>query len=214
MRKNSLLGLILALFISLQVTASEPKVIQSFWMAFNSGDKMLTNMDVEDYICVTNLSDEMMIALFRQAKGDYNRYQTLRRAWAQARFKDGLRQFAYIYAMQKMATNKFWNKKGRKAFTITDGDYFDRVQEFESAALKKWLDERQGIVKARKAFGALLKEQGFPHKKDTSDTDLYFEWFDLQKERIKESMRIEELRKYEYIAALGDYRTEFRQNPI
>lgn len=213
MKRSKLLSLIFALLLNLQVQSSEPQIINSFWMAFQAGDTMLTNMDVEDYICATNMSDELMMALFKQAEGDYNRYQVLRRAWAQARFKDGLRQYAYIYAMQKMATNKFWNKEGRKAFTITEKDYFDKVQEMETKVLKKWLDERQGIVKARDAFGAELKKMGYPHKEGISNTDLYFEWYDLQKVRIKESMRIEELRKYEYISALG-YRREFDVRPL
>jgi hypothetical protein len=183
------------------------------WTAFHSGQTIMTNYDIENYICETTLTDNMMISLFKEAGGDYDKYDILRRQYAQQRFKDGLRQYAYVYSMQKVATSKLHNREGRKAFKISERDFSKRVEEFETKTLKKWLDQRQGIVKARKAFGSELKPLGYPHKLNSSNTDLYFEWFDLQKKRIKENLRLNELQKFEYISALG-YKREFYVRPV
>lgn len=185
----------------------------NFWMAFQSGQTAMTNYDIENYICDTTLTDEMMISLFKEANGDFGRYQLLRRKYAQNRFQDGLRQFSYVYSMQKAATNKLYNRDGRKAFKITERDFQKRVDEFETRTLKTWLDKRQGIVKAREAYGSELKKIGYPHQEGISNTDLYFEWFNLQKRRIKENLRLKELQKYEYLSALG-YKREFYVRPV
>jgi hypothetical protein len=218
-------GLKLTLCLLLGLSAATPVVnaqsaaslerrelVQRFWTAFQGSNQMLTNMDVEDYICATNMSDEMMIALFKEAGEDYGKYKVLRRKWAQQRFDSGLRQYAYIHAIQKMATDPLYNRDGRKAFKVSERDYFDKVQDMESKTLKKWLDQRLGIVKARDIFGAELKKAGYPHSKDISNTDLYFEWYEIQKQRIKEEIRMREVQKFEYISALG-YKREYFVRP-
>lgn len=219
----------LALCLMLSLSAATPLVqaqtssslerrelVQRFWMAFQGGDKMLTNMDVEDYICNTNMSDEMMISLFKEAGEDYDKYKVLRRKWAQQRFDSGLRQYAYIYSLQKYATNPLYNKDGRRAFNITQSEYFEQVQEMESQTLKQWLQPPNGvslgIVKARDLFGAELKKIGYPHSQEMSNTDLYFEWYNIQKERIREGLRMREVQKFEYLSALG-YKREFYVRP-
>lgn len=200
--------------INAQSAASLEKreIIQRFWTAFQGSNHMLTNMDIEDYICATNLSDEMMIALFKEAGEDYSKYRVLRRKWAQQRFDSGLRQYAYIHAIQKMATDPLYNRDGRRAFKVSERDYFDKVQDMESKTLKKWLDQRLGIVKAREIFGEELKKAGYPHSENMSNTDLYFEWYNIQKQRIKEEIRMREVQKFEYISALG-YKREYFVRP-
>lgn len=217
------LKLTLCLLLSLSAAMPAPKaqsasslerreLVQRFWTAFQGSNQMLTNMDVEDYICATNMSDEMMIALFKEAGQDYSKYKVLRRKWAQQRFDSGLRQYAYIHAIQKMATDPLYNRDGRKAFKVSERDYFDKVQEMEDKTLKKWLDQRLGIVKARDIFGEELKKAGYPHSEDISNTDLYFEWYNIQKRRIKEEIRMREVQKFEYISALG-YKREYFVRP-
>lgn len=183
----------------------------SIWTALKSGNTFATNYDVENYICTLHLSDEARIEFFKQANGDFNRYEELRRQWAQKRFNSGLRQMAYVSAVQRHATTSFG--KETRAFKITESNYFKRTQELETRTLKKWLDQRLGIVKARIAFAQELKKIGYPHKKDQDDTELFFEWFTLQKNRLKEKIRLEEVSKYEYELALG-YQREFYVRPV
>ncbi|MCR9205874.1 MAG: hypothetical protein NXH75_14920 [Halobacteriovoraceae bacterium] len=187
------------------------------WTAYSNGKVMKSNYDIEEYICVTALSDEMMIQLFKQADNDWNKYETLRRKWARARFDNGLRQFAYVQALQDYATSPLTTREGgRKTFKITENKYFDRVQEMETQTLDQWLGGRAGgslgIVKARKLFGQELKKIGYPHKEGISDDDLYWEWYELQKQRIKENFRLQEVPKTEYIGAMG-YKRELHVRP-
>lgn len=195
----------------------QQRVMFSIWTAYTNGNVHKTNYDIEEYICVTTLSDEMMIQLFKKAGQDWNQYEILRRQYAQSRFQDGLRQFAYVQALQDYAVSPLNTREGgRKTFRITERKYFDRVQEMESQTLHKWLGGRAegslGIVKARKLFGAELKKIGYPHKEGISDDDLYWEWYELQKKRIKENFRLQEVPKTEYIGAMG-FRKELHVRP-
>lgn len=182
-----------------------------FWSAFRSGNTFMTNYDVENYICALHLSDDQMIAMFKEAGSDFNKYETLRRTWAQRRLQSGLKQLAYVHTVQKHAKTNLNNRTN--AFKISSSDYFDMTQDLETKTLREWLDQRMGIVKARIAFAKKLKEIGYPHKENQDPTELYFEWYDLQKRRLKEKIRLEEVQKYEYLMSLG-YQKEFYVRPV
>lgn len=221
MKTRKLLSLIIVLssLLSSNFASANDNQRRMFriWSAYMNGNTIMTNYDIEEYICVTSLSDDMMIQMFKQAGSDWNKYEELRRSWAQARFEDGLRQYAYVQALQDYATDPIRTRQeGRKTFKITERKYFDRVQEMESKTLDQWLGGREGgslgIVKARKLFAAELKKIGYPHKKDMSDDDLYWQWYELQKKRIKEDFRLQEVPKTEYLGALG-YQREIHVRP-
>jgi|GEM_PF-2131553 len=169
-----------------------------FWMAFKSGGMMKTNYDVKEYLVATQLSDEEIIRMFNDSDRDYGVYSNRKDQWAQARFNTGLRLIAYSTLVRKEAT-----KPGteRVAFTKTERMFGREMETFETRTLKKYLDQRLGIVKARNIFGEELKKLGWPHRENQTNTDIFFDWFNLQKERHKENYRLQEIKKYEYIVS-------------
>ncbi|MAF78102.1 MAG: hypothetical protein CME63_17535 [Halobacteriovoraceae bacterium] len=183
------------------------------WTAITLGGKgMTTSYDARKFIEAVHLSDELMITLFKKAEGNYEKYNELKADWLAKRTKEGIRQLAYIQMIQKYATRSF-QKNEWKAFRITESDYYKRVQENETKTLRSLLDLGKGIVYARKQFGSQLKEIGYPHSESMTDEELYWQWYELQKSRIKESLRLQEVQKYEYFAALG-YKKEFYVRPV
>lgn len=196
-------------------SSSSSSVEGSFmiWSAFNLGGRSITSSyDVKRFLEVAHLTDSMLVDMFNQANGDYSKYNAIKDKWLNQRLKEGIKQMAYIRMVQKYATRKFIRKEW-KAFKITESEYFKQVQEMETKALKTLLDERKGIVYARQKFGEQLIEAGYPVKKGQTAEELYWDWYNLQKERIKENYRIKEVKKFEYLTALG-YAKEFYVRPV
>ena len=184
------------------------------WTAFNLGGRSMTSSyDVKKFIETVHLTDQNMIDLFKQAEQDYNKYEELKSNWANKRMKDGVKQMAYLRMIQTYATRPQFGNNTRKAFTTTEREFFKEVQTMEDKALRELLNEGKGIVYARKTFGEQLIDAGYPRKESQSAEDVYWVWYELQKSRIKESMRIKEVQKYEYIEALGHQR-EFYVRPV
>ncbi len=198
--------------LDLSYNPSEDRQAPMIWTAFNLGGRSMTSSyDVKKFIATVHLTDQNMIDMFKDADGDYNKYEELKSEWAAKRLKSGIQQMAYLRMIQAYATRPQYGKE-RKAFTTTERDYFKEVQSTEDRALKELLNEGKGIVYARKRFGEQLIEIGYPHKKSQSAEDVYWSWYELQKERIKENMRIKETQKFEYLEALG-YQKEFYVRP-
>ena len=170
------------------------------WMAVKLPSDMATNMDIEDFITVTRLDDQARIAMFQEAGKDFSKYQALKRRWAQKRFESGIRQWTYFKILEKDAT-KGSNPAEWKAFKVTEREFREETDKIEDRAVGELLKSGKGIRWAWDQFGANLKKKGWPHKKGISNTDLYFEWFNLQKQRLTEQLRIREVQRYESVMA-------------
>ncbi len=183
------------------------------WTAFSLGGRSMTSSyDARKYIETLHLSDQDMVDMFKEAQNDYDKYIEIKAKWVANRTKEGIKQMAYVKMIQEYATRSPF-KDEWKAFKITQNDYFKRVQEMETKTLKTLLDEGKGIVYARERFGAQLKELGYPHQSAQTDEELYWEWYELQKSRIIEKLRLDEVKKFEYLMALG-YQKEFYVRPV
>ncbi len=194
-------------------SSSSMQGIPMIWTAFSLGGRSMTSSyDVKKWMEVAHLTDTMLVEMFKEANGDYGKYEEIKDKWLAPRLKDGIKQMAYIRMVQDYATRPLM-KKDWKAFTITQSDYFKKVQDMETKALRSLLDEGKGIVYARQKFGEQLIEAGYPHKSGQTAEELYWDWYNLQKERIKEHYRIKEVEKFEYITALG-YAKEFYVRPV
>jgi len=183
------------------------------WTAFSLGGRSMTSSyDARKYIETLHLADQDMVDMFKEAQNDYDKYIEIKARWVANRTKEGIKQMAYVKMIQEYATRSPF-KNEWKAFKITQNDYFKRVQEMETKTLKSLLDEGKGIVYAREKFGAQLKELGYPHQSAQTDEELYWEWYELQKSRIVEKLRLDEVKKFEYLMALG-YQKEFYVRPV
>ena len=183
------------------------------WTAFSLGGRSMTSSyDARKYIETLHLTDQDMVDMFKEAQNDFDKYIEIKAKWVTNRTKEGIKQMAYVKMIQEYATRSPF-KDEWKAFKITQNDYFKRVQEMETKTLQTLLDEGKGIVYAREKFGAQLKEIGYPHQSAQTDEELYWEWYELQKSRIVEKLRIDEVKKFEYLMALG-YQKEFYVRPV
>ncbi len=227
--KRTLLALILSL-TSLATFAQEP--ILFAWVAARVGDKMYTNMDVEDFITRSQLSDMEKTVLFKRAGKDYNKYLALKKQRInendKAIYNKGLKKMVYQemvkqHAIKEMRSNSTRSRRSsgplglgnlfgggnnsepvdnnRRAFNITEDQFFKMVQEKEDKVLKVWLDQRLGIVKARQEFGAQLKKGDYPHKVTDSNEDVYWRWYKSMKNALKQDMLSKEVQKWEAIQA-------------
>lgn len=185
-----------------------------FWMAFKADSRNgLTNYDFGNFITTTALSDRQLIALFKRANRNYELYEQLRAEAVAPYLEKAIKQYAYSFVIQKVATSPEEIRiHGRRTFKIKESDFTERVFELEQKKLKEIIPEHSSIHEAREAMGKHLKEIGFPHREEQSNLGLYGEWFELQKKRLKESIRLEEVQKFEYLAALG-YQREFSVRP-
>jgi len=160
----------------------------------------VTNYDVDRFITVSTLSDQALISLFKANNRDYNAYSQALAKYSRERRKDAVKKLGYIKLIEIYATRNQDPSKWR-AFRVTEKDYSRRIETFENKALKDLLDQGKGIVFAREEFGRRLKEAGFPHYASLSNTDLYFDWFKLQKERLKLDFHLKEVSRFEYSIA-------------
>lgn len=173
------------------------------WMAYNNGNVVLSNIELEDYICTTSLNDEMMIKLFKTANKDWHKYNQLKTKWAKSRFKDGLKKFSYIQAIQDYSSSFKLDQKEKIPFRITNQEYKNKLTQMENQFLKPWLDAGSTLDNARSSFGAKLREVGYPHHQSHTDRGIFLLWYNLQKKRMKEGLRIQEVSKTEYMATIG-----------
>jgi len=228
--KRTILALILSL-VSLATFAQEP--ILFAWVAARVGDKMYTNMDVEDFITRSQLSDMEKTVLFKRAGKDYGKYLALKKQRIYENDKEiynkGLKKLVYQemvkqHAIREMRSNSRRSRRSsgplglgnlfgggnnsqpvdnnRRAFNVTEDQFFKMVQEKEDKVLKVWLDQRLGIVKARAAFGEQLKKSDYPHKATDSNDDIYWRWYKSMKNALKQDVLSKEVQKWESIQAV------------
>lgn len=201
--------ILIMLLTSLQVTANASNYKPISWISLKVVDTIYTNYDIESWIETTQMDDSTKSSLFSKAKGDYDTYLELRAKWLKPRFENALQQIAYIKVLEKDAKRE----KNRIAFNITKEDYYAAVRKFEDAALKKHLATGKGIRYAADVIGKELKANHYPHKPSLTNTDLYYEWLDSHKKRIKENLRINEAKKYEFLMAT-EYDRELYVRPM
>lgn len=182
-----------SILLSSSVMAAGPQV----WITSKVIDSIATNMDIYDFLETTRMTDSQKVALFEKAEKNFDKYQELRKEALAPMYESGLRQWTYFKMVEKDAVRDRKTSKS-PAFRITETAYFNAAQKIETDATKKYLDQRLGIVKARDLVGAELKQSGYPHKASESNTDVFFTWFNAQKARLKESMRVREIQKHEY----------------
>lgn len=202
------------------------------WVAARIGDKMYTNMDVEDFITRSQLSDIEKTFLFKRADKDFNKYLALKKQRIYESNKEiynqGLKKMVYQemvkqHAIREMRSNSRRSRRSsgplglgnlfgggnnsqpvdnnRRAFNITEDQFFKMVQDKEDQVLKVWLDQSLGIVKARQEFGSQLKKNDFPHKATDSNEDVYWRWYKSMKNAIMQDMLSKEVQKWEAIQA-------------
>lgn len=193
--------------ILLTLTASFSALAQSnrYLVAFIAV-RMLNNVktsgDITDFIVASKMPDSTKQELFKKAEGDFNRYKDLEQEWAKELFDIGAKQVAYFEMLKYHYLRDLKRGQPRQYFNTTSREYFDKVQEEEMRVLKKQLDERLGIVKAREIFGNWLKEQNYPHAQEDTPTDIYFRWYDAMKARLKAEMQMQEVQEYEIAMAV------------
>lgn len=172
-------------------------------------DKVATNYDIMEYLETTRLSDSQMVKFFEQAGKDYNKYIQLRNQALKPQYETAIRQWTYFQMVEKDALKD--RKTGKSpAFRITQDQFNKAINEIEDKAVKKYLDQRLGIVKARDLAGKDLRETGFPFKADESNTDTYFRWYELQKRRLMENFRMRESRRHEVFEATRGFEVHIR----
>lgn len=178
--------------------ASEKRIIA--WKVANVGNNIITNIDVENYIEHTQITDSLKTILFKKAEKNYSKYLDLKRELTQKSFKKATGQLVYAQIMKADHQRKHGRK--RVAFRTTEKSFYNAIEENESRVLKSLLDQRMGIVKARKEFGQFLINQGYPHIASESSTDVYMRWYNDQKDRIKTEFLLKEVKNYEAYLAL------------
>jgi hypothetical protein len=178
---------------------SVPTMASSFriWTAIRSGQQIVTSYDLQRHIELTHLSDEARRALFRLSEGDYNRYQQTIAQIAEGEFENALKSVAYAKLIETIATRPLFNAHRREAFTVTNETYHDAVNARESEVLRQWLDQRLGIVVARREYARQLRENHFPHMEHETDDQVYFRWLDEEKYKIKDQLHQREVARYE-----------------
>ena len=227
--KKIILALIIS-FTSFSTFAQEPFLV--VWIAARVGVKMYTNMDVEDFITRSQLSDMEKTVLFKRADKNFNKYLALkkRRIYENDKeiYNQGLKKMVYQemvkqHALREMNNNSSRSRRNsgplglgnifggnnnsrpaesnRRAFNITEDQFFKMVQEKEDQVLKVWLDKRLGINKARQEFGSQLKKNDYPHKRSDSSEDVYWRWYKSMKNALKQNVLSKEVQKWEAIQA-------------
>lgn len=197
--KKLIATLIFSILFSSSSFSNETRL---FWLAGKFLNKIYTNYDVEQYLERAVLNDAQRGQLFEMAGKDYYKYKELVKTHTKDSFESGLKSLMMNKVLEHHATTGK-NVREWKAFKISPDDFYKRIQELEDKVLKPLLDKGLGIVKSREQFGSYLVEQNFPHKKDETNTDVYFRWYKDQKYRLKHEIRTQEARRYEAVAAMG-----------
>lgn len=181
------------------------------WIMAKTPGKISTNFDIQKFIENIYLDDQKRIELFKEANSNFNQYEVLKSKWAEKYMESAVKQDTYFKIVEAEATRG--NQKNWLAFKVTLSQYMDKVREVEDRAIKDLLATGKGIAYASVEFGKKLRAKGWPVKNGVSDRDLYYEWLELQKERIKEQFRISEVQKYESIMA-RKFNPELRVRPL
>ena len=195
-----------SILLSSSVMADGPLI----WISSKVIDSIATNMDIYDFLETTRMTDSQKVSLFEKAERNYDKYIELRKELLSPMYESGLRQWTYFKMVEKDAIRDRKSSGKTPAFRITETAYFNATQKIETDACRKYLDQKLGIVKGRDLLGAELKKNGYPHKVAESNTDVYFNWFNAQKARLKESMRIKEIQKHEFYKATRGYEVYVR----
>ncbi len=165
------------------------------WVIAKFNRDRYTNKDIEQFIEDSKMSDAKKIKLFKEANNDYQKYLKLKAEWIYTWIRPATKQFIYYRMLKEMAVR---DGRNRKAFTVTKLEYWDILEKTEYNMLKKLLDSGEGIEYARIEFGKFLKKQNYPHGPSMSNLDIYFAWKKTQDNRIKEQLRIREVKKFEF----------------
>lgn len=168
------------------------------WQIAKFNRDRYTNKDIEQFIEDSKMSDAKKIQLFKEANKNYQKYLNLKAEWIYTWIQPATKQFLYYRMLKEMAIR---DGRNRKAFTVTKHEYWDILEKTEYNMLKKLLEDGRGIKYARSKFGEFLKKQNYPHRNDMSDLDIYFIWKKTQDNRIKEQLRIREVKKFEFYTA-------------
>lgn len=206
-------GLIL-FFISMLLTQSawSSNRFQIF-TALSVGAKRTSNMDIEDYIEATRIQPDVKMRLFELADRDWEKYQNLLETQHNAHYDDALKELAYAQLLEHDATKKIGrSSEERQSFLTTEREYFEELQKRESEAVREYLDQRLGIVEGRKRFGQDLIDQGFPHRSGETAEEVYWRWYEDQKQIVREEFRKREVLRHEYVEATR-YNRELRLRP-
>lgn len=176
------------------------------WTALRVGNKMRSNLDVESYISATRLNVEAKILLFNAANQNYDQYLKLKRELVREQFQTALKELAYSLLLEHDATApRFGSETERRGFRITERDFDQKIQDNENKNLKEYLDKQLGIVKARELFAQELIKKGYPHQIGQTPTDVYWSWYEYQKDIIREDLRKNAVQQYEYVMATKKY---------
>lgn len=169
--------------------------------AIKVGAKRTSNLDIHEYIEATRFKPDVKKRIFVLADQDWDKYQEMMSEQYEVHYDDALKELAYAKLLEHEATSSFRQNGKRQSFLTTENEYFEELQKRESQALKQYLDKRLGIVEARKRFGQDLMDQGFPHKMGEAPEDVYWRWYEDQKQIIRESFRKQEVLRHEYVEA-------------
>ena len=208
MKKIATLLLLTQALSTTHALAGESKLIA--WTVANVGRSYISNYDVDQFTEQTQLTDAIKASLFKKSEGDYSKYEQAKRDFLSRYFKKSSSQLIYAKLMEQSHRMEHGSK--RVAFKTSESDFYDRVQETEDRVLKDLIDTRIGIKKSRKKYGDFLISQNYPHKKSESPSDVYWRWYEAQKERVKTEFYLREVKNYEAYVSLKDERYYF-QNP-
>jgi hypothetical protein len=202
--------LLLTQALSSASTLAAPKRLVA-WTVANVGRSYITNFDVDQFTEQTQLTDAIKAGLFKKSGGDYAKYIELKDDFVSRYFKKSTSQLVYAKMMEDSHHAEHGSK--RVAFKTSESDFYDKVQETEDRILKDLLDQRIGIKKSREQYGQFLKEQNYPHTKSESGSDVYWRWYEAQKERIKTEFYLREVKNYEAYVSLKNQRYYF-ESPV
>lgn len=193
--------LILIFLIATQSINSASAQVFRSWVALRVGQEIFTPMDIERHIEYTKLNLTTRQNLFRIAEQNYDLYLTMLKEVSSPSYEATIKEIAYAHMIEDFATKGLRNNQRRQAFTTTTEEYNRAMNEIESNAMKEWLDQRLGIVVARKEFGKKLRAENYPHDFNETDDEIYWRWHKEQEYKLTEQFRNREVAKFEGIMA-------------
>ena len=199
MKLKSIL-IIIFLLATQAINSASAQVFRS-WIALRVGSEIFTPMDIERHIEYTKLNLTTRQNLFKLAEQDYDLYLSMLKEISAPSYEATIKELAYTRMIEDFATKGLGRSQKRQAFTTTTEEFNRAISELESKAMKEWLDQRLGIVVARKEFGKKLRAENYPHDYNESDEEIYWRWFKEQQYRTTEQFRNREVAKFEGIMA-------------
>ena len=178
--------LIIRVFATLLCLIFVAKADFDQWIAIKFANSSIPNTVVLDFIESTYLNEQGHTAMFKAAGKNYNEYQKLKNAWIKRMFETGTGLLGYFKMMQKEAGSNF--------FKVTKRDYRKIVQGLERNHLRQFLTSIAiDYQDARKIWGGLLQERGWPHRTGQGPEEIYNDWLKFKKRKIKEEIRLREV---------------------